>query len=52
MLVLQHQEIVKRQIQLTDRQIDKLVSELCGLSEEIRIVESLENAPLSVRGAP
>jgi hypothetical protein len=45
MLVLQHQEIVKRQI-------DKLVSELCGVSEEIRIVEGLENTPLSVRGAP
>jgi hypothetical protein len=34
------QEMVKRQIESTDRQIDTLVDELYGLTdEEIRIVE-------------
>jgi len=36
----QEQEMVKRQIESTDKGIDKLVYELYGLSEEeIRIVE-------------
>jgi len=36
----QEQEIVKREIESTDGKIDKLVYELCGLTEEeIRIVE-------------
>ena len=37
----QEQAMVKREVESTDRQIDKLVYELYGLSEEeIRIVES------------
>jgi len=37
----QEQEMVKREIESTDKAIDKLVYELYGLSEEeIRIVES------------
>jgi len=37
----QEQEMVKREIESTDRSIDRLVYELYGLSEEeIRIVES------------
>ena len=37
----QEQELVKREIESTDRQIDALVYELYGLTEEeIRIVES------------
>jgi hypothetical protein len=36
----QEQEMVKREIESTDRQIDKLVHELYGLTEdEIRVVE-------------
>jgi Spy/CpxP family protein refolding chaperone len=36
----QEQEMVKREIESTDRQIDQLVYELYGLSpEEIKIVE-------------
>ena len=36
----QEQEMVKREIESTDRQIDRLAYELYGLSEEeIRIVE-------------
>jgi len=37
----QEQEMVKREIESTDRSIDRLVYELYGLTEdEIRIVES------------
>jgi len=37
----QEQEMVKREIESTDRQIDRLVYEFYGLSEEeIKIVES------------
>ena len=39
----QEQEMVKREIESTDRQIDTLVYELYGLSpDEIRIVEGNE----------
>ena len=39
----QEQEMVKREIESTDRMIDRLVYELYGLSpEEIKIVEGKE----------
>ena len=39
----QEQEMVKREIESTDRQIDNLVYELYGLSEdEVKVVEGKE----------
>jgi len=36
----QEQEMVKREIESTDKSIDRLVYELCGLTEdEVKVVE-------------
>jgi hypothetical protein len=40
----QHKELIQRQIDATDKQIDKLVYELYGLTEdEIKIIEGSIN---------